>query len=52
MVSLGKEARNAIVPKPLEGVNAGPFAAYDASEFPLERSSFGLRLWKKRRGRA
>jgi hypothetical protein len=43
MVSLRKEARNASVPKAREGVNAGPFAAYDGSEFP-DRNSFGLRL--------
>jgi hypothetical protein len=51
MVLLGKEARNPSVPKALEGVNAGRFAAYDGSPRP-DRSSFGLRLWKKRLGRA
>ncbi len=51
MVSLGKEARRASVPKALEGVNAGPFEAYDGSE-RSDRSSFGLRLWKKRLVRA
>jgi hypothetical protein len=51
MVSLGKEARHAIVPKARGGVNAGPFAVYSDSEIP-DRSSFGLRLWKKRLGRA
>jgi hypothetical protein len=43
MVSLGKEARSAIVPKALKGVNADRFAAYDSSGRP-ERNSFGLRL--------
>jgi hypothetical protein len=51
MVSLGKEARKASVPKALEGVNAGPFTAYDGSRRP-GRNSFGLRLWKNRLGRA
>jgi hypothetical protein len=39
------------VPKAREGVNAGPFTAYDGSAFPV-RNSFGLRLRKKRLGRA
>ena len=51
MVSLGKEARNAIVPEAREGVNAASAANYDASE-STGRNSFGLRLWKKRLGLA
>jgi hypothetical protein len=39
------------VPKAREGVNAGAYAAYDGSRLP-GRNSFGLRLWKKRLGRA
>jgi hypothetical protein len=39
------------VPKARRGVNASPLAAYDRSLFP-DRNSFGLRLRKKRLGRA
>jgi hypothetical protein len=51
MVSLRKEARIAIVPKARGGVNADPLAVYDGSE-SAGCSSFGLRLPKKRLGRA